>query len=44
VPGFGELGDRLDGKPRQALEHTGADGEPLVPPTIVINPTKSTTE
>ena len=25
-----EIGDRLDGKPAQALEHTGADGGPLV--------------
>ena len=24
-----ELGDRLDGKAVQALEHSGADGEPL---------------
>lgn len=32
-----EIGDRLDGKPAQALEHTGPDGGPLVvtwlPPT-----------
>jgi hypothetical protein len=25
-----EFGDRLDGKPQQALEHTGGDGGPLV--------------
>ncbi len=25
-----EIGDRLDGKPAQALEHTGAEGGPLV--------------
>lgn len=24
-----EIADRLDGKPAQALEHTGADGEPI---------------
>ena len=27
---YKEIGDRLDGKAAQALEHTGADGEPLV--------------
>ena len=26
-----EVADRLDGKPCQALEHGGAEGEPLVP-------------
>lgn len=25
-PGFKELGDRMDGKPAQALEHSGPDG------------------
>ena len=24
-----ELGDRIDGKPTQALEHSGPDGEPI---------------
>lgn len=24
-----EIGDRLDGKPTQGLEHTGEDGEPI---------------
>lgn len=30
INGFKELGDRLDGKPAQALEHSGPNGEPLV--------------
>jgi len=25
-----ELADRLDGKPAQALEHSGPDGEPII--------------
>ena len=29
VPGFESLGSRLDGKPVQALEHSGPEGEPL---------------
>lgn len=29
VSAFRELGDRLQGKPTQALEHTGEDGEPI---------------
>lgn len=29
VTAIKEVGDRLDGKPAQALEHTGADGGPL---------------
>jgi hypothetical protein len=27
---YKEVGDRLDGKAAQALEHSGPDGEPLV--------------
>ena len=30
VPALKEIGDRLDGRPSQALEHTGANGGPLV--------------
>ena len=30
VPALKEIGDRLDGKPAQALEHSGKDGGPLV--------------
>ena len=29
MPGFGALGDRLDGKPKQQIEATGADDGPL---------------
>lgn len=30
IPALKELGDRLDGKPTQQLEHTGKDGAPLI--------------
>ncbi len=30
VSALKEVGDRLDGKPAQALEHSGPDGEALV--------------
>lgn len=30
VQAIKEIGDRLDGKPAQALEHMGADGGPVV--------------
>jgi hypothetical protein len=30
VPALKEIGDRLDGKVAQALEHSGKDGAPLV--------------
>jgi hypothetical protein len=30
IPGYREFGDRLDGKPCQQLEHTGANGDALV--------------
>ena len=30
MPGFSALGDRLDGKPKQQIEATGADDGPLV--------------
>jgi len=36
VSGFETLGDRLDGKPPQALEHSGPDGQPL-PNSINVN-------
>jgi hypothetical protein len=29
MPGFSALGDRLDGKPKQQIEATGADDGPL---------------
>ena len=35
IRGFSELGDRLDGKPKQQIEATGADGGPLV---VMISP------
>lgn len=41
IAGYAELGDRLDGRARQELEHTGKDGEPLVPPTIIVNPVRA---
>ena len=31
-----EVGDRLDGKATQSIEHSGADGEPLPPVTIYL--------
>lgn len=33
-----ELGDRVEGKVPQRIEATGADGVPLLPPTISIAP------
>ena len=30
VPALKEIGDRLDGRPAQAFEHSGKDGGPLV--------------
>jgi len=30
IAGFRELGDRLDGKPAQQLQHTGEDGGPVL--------------
>lgn len=30
ITGFKELGDRMDGKPAQALEHSGKDGDPII--------------
>lgn len=41
IAGFQEIADRLDGRPAQALEHSGPDGEPLIPPTIIVNPVKA---
>jgi hypothetical protein len=32
------LGDRLDGKAKQQLEHTGKDGEPLQVTFVRIDP------
>jgi hypothetical protein len=29
VTALKEIGDRIDGKPSQSLEHSGPDGEPL---------------
>jgi len=45
VTGFTELADRLDGRPTQALEHSGPDGEKL--PSLlqivgVVKPTEGT--
>ena len=36
ITGFKEFGDRMDGKPAQALEHSGPDGQPL-PNSINVN-------
>lgn len=31
-----EIGDRIEGRPRQQMEVTGADGKDLIPPTDML--------
>ena len=39
-----EMGDRLDGKPAQALEHSGPSGEPLQTHGVLVVPATVTME
>ena len=38
LPGYKELGDRLEGKPMQPTEITGGDGEPVTVRVIGVTP------
>ena len=40
-----EIGDRMDGKPAQALEHSGPGGEPLRPVEVrIVDPRPADTD